>query len=1308
MAAIAIDEGWLRPPSAAVAPSTVVNNAIRSHQKRMTSVNPPRQCLLAKHQLAGSVNESVLESALHPTAFAGAIRPKGTVWYLATIGKTRWRNPFVGIEIPKAPPRKPGQPKRMKDVRPKPAASASEKKGKSKAAAPAPVKIRLVLGQGSGVNTSADVELEEFSEAGSSNGRSRSTSRRSSMTPQSALPLAPHRPTATRRIRNLMDSSDESDTSDSEMELDGPVVTKPIKIRKDRPPPLPISGHTTSRQFIPPLHPRSLGSPFLDWGTAVSPTLSSALLPAARDPHFPSHSLDNAFWADRPVLDPFAALETSSSSSEDEMREPTEWGGSSSILIRGTDGEDAKTGWTADVEETVKEATEALRVLFPMSLGEDDGDSDDQMHLNRLDNRPTMSDTSSMAESVSTAKATTGPLRSAELAANVALAAWNGHASPGASPNLRSAHQFLPSVMIDSPTQHLSKLNHSFDAGDMEVEEWLDESGELPVKADDSDVEFDADLGSNIGDVATPEHDRQLHTAAWAREAAASSSFRLKEEVADYPSPLTTESDEISAAEYRASRASSTGSHTPSSGLSELPPYEIDAERLLRPDIEEIILGPESVSMEELDGWLPVTGKESKTPQRSRSARKNKERNDPMRCSGSWGGIGVGSLIFGGQPISQIDTTKITPGAGTRQRSNRSTRRHPSSTRTPQIIRTAPDSLPTTPADIESVPTPLADEWDMEMDAIGPADLDAACAEAEAREERHRRACREKAEQQKALMEAYKQKVREGQMLGRSPNDVTPPEGWERASPWSEYVSGPWGSSDSMVHTPSALSPMALHMSALSLDTPRYGSMDPKALISPPLLPSAVGMMEEVMSQAEVDAAMSIPNKLTMPTAQQSSVSPTLSTPVAIAPAPAGSVYKAIAKAPSTSGTQPVPIAPASTESRLAPKKETALPSPADGSATSKPAGHPSATTVAPLKPALNSASGPASAPVSRTRTPPVTATQTTAAPRKIVSPVTAGASTSMAPPPPKPQGAITKRLCPGIDACVVDNIPVYAHIWENKGVKHTVLRRLDTDFVNANTLLLALGVPQSQIGEKLRFSTTWTSSRHNVSPYSRNGVLHSPGVPGVWVHFSEARELARRHMLDKTSPLSSILREDLFQLVSALTHLGDLANEQFALLANIDSNHTVAESFGLPVSLTSMTAVGPADTQFVGKAHPDAGAGPNTALSASSGHSKSTPNLTSLSTGPVPAPAPAATPNPTIRPTPAPVLQKGPLVRAAPPTPPDGCPQPKRRRATMSLAGELSPLAKITSSAAPVKKPPVRATRASIAGDTPKPKVSK
>ncbi len=110
-----------------------------------------------------------------------------------------------------------------------------------------------------------------------------------------------------------------------------------------------------------------------------------------------------------------------------------------------------------------------------------------------------------------------------------------------------------------------------------------------------------------------------------------------------------------------------------------------------------------------------------------------------------------------------------------------------------------------------------------------------------------------------------------------------------------------------------------------------------------------------------------------------------------------------------------------------------------------------------------------------------------------------------------------------------------------------------------------------------------------------------------------------------------------------------------------------------------------------------------NAALTVSA-NSKSAPDLTALSASASERPRPAA------------IAQvKGPLIRAAPTTP-EGCPQPKRRRATMSLAGEIAPLAKI--SPAPgsataiglppigIKKAPVRATRASIAGDTPKPRM--
>lgn len=80
---------------------------------------------------------------------------------------------------------------------------------------------------------------------------------------------------------------------------------------------------------------------------------------------------------------------------------------------------------------------------------------------------------------------------------------------------------------------------------------------------------------------------------------------------------------------------------------------------------------------------------------------------------------------------------------------------------------------------------------------------------------------------------------------------------------------------------------------------------------------------------------------------------------------------------------------------------------------------------------------------------------------------------------------------------------------------------------------------------------------------------------------------------------------------------------------------------------------------QFVPRRHP-----PST--STTSTNSKSTPNASSLST-PVPVP-----PANHIRSTSSGVSAatngpKGPLVRTAPATPPDGCPQSKRRRATIS-----------------------------------------
>lgn len=1145
IAAIAIDEGWLRPPSAAVVPSTVINNAIRAHQKRASIANPPRPSLLNKHQLAGSVNESVLESALHPAAFSGLTRPKGSFWYLAHVAKVKWKNPFAGIEIPKAPPRKPGPPKRtVEKSKPKPIAP---QKSKSKSAAAIPPKVRLVIRP----NSQNDAD-DAASEAESSSNGSRDVSRSASLAPvvPATAPIPINRMNTARNASTTIDSSDESDPSDSEPES-GPSsrIHRPVKLRRERPAPLPLSMSNSSRITIPPHVSRSLGSPFLDWGSAIlpdSPILSSGLLPPPHASPFPSHSLDNTTWGVRHDHDRFASLETSSSSSDDEMRDSVDWGTVSGIMIRSAEegeGEDVKPVWSAEDEDSkIKEATDALRVLFPMSTTDDDVQLDDRVPFNQLDNRLTPSETSSITESNSTATLGRGPLKSADLASSLALATWNGVSSPVASPR-PSTVRMLPREAPDaSPTHHLSKLNDSFDASDMDVDEvWPD--GELPVRADDtsSDVELDPDMASNVGDMPTPEDDRQLHTAAWAREAAASTSFRVKDEVSDYPSPMTTESDDVSHADYRASRASSQDSNTPSSGLSDLPPYDIDPERLIaREDLETVLDGPESISMEELDGWFPGKGRPDKTPQRNRSnkAKQLKDRTDVSQCSGIWGGIGVGTL---GDLSSSVKITP--PGAGARSRNNRSAVRRKSSTRTPVITRTVVETLPTPPADNDQ-PVIKAISCDMDLDAIGPADLEAACAEAEAREERHRKACREKAENQKAFLEAYRQKVKEAQSAGQSTSDITPPEGWDRMSPWSDGAAGAWGSTDSInIQTPSALSPMALHMSALSLDTPMYQSMDPKALISPPLVPAVAAMVEDGLPSIDVAPRIPTPAKSIDRPAIAPAPGPTL---VPIAPAPAPSAPSRSASHP-TSATErrPVPIAikkePAGTAHSDQPKGLVAIAPARPASASDKPATPvPIAQKPSPaLKPIAPSVSG----------NKPKLAAAPAEAVKKPVTPATSGTSTPTSATGTKPRITITKPLCPGVDACVIDSIPVYAHVQENKGVKFTLLRRLDTDFgtcermileshadlpVNATTLLSAFGVPVGKHDEYLKVPSPWLAAHHIMGTHCiQSGSQHTPGVPGIWVPFVEAKELVKKLKVAETGLLANFLRADLFQLVS-------------------------------------------------------------------------------------------------------------------------------------------------------------------------------
>ncbi len=979
------------------------------------------------------------------------------MWYLMPAGKAKWRNPFDGLEIPKPPPRKPApKSKGSKENRGK-----EEKKMKGKAKYNGPVKIRLVLNSGA-----VPPEHDGASDVGSSSYGSRSQSRsRSGSALRSATPAGIAHPVPlhaakrlSRRVRDILDSSSGSDSSDSEMDVDpNPRPRKPSKsLRKGSPRPLAI----TNPPRLSHLPHRTNSSPFADLFFFGSPVLSAVPAYAQHAPTqispFPSHSLDNTSWAVRHDPDRSAGFETSSSSSDDEMRDPV-WGMASGVVIRGQD-EDDKAMWTAEDEEMkVKEATEALRVLFPLASPEDEVDVEPTYELNRLDNRPTQSDTSSLAESSSTATAqaiSKGQLRVLDAGAHMTCSAWTASSSPAPSPNIRAFANLAPDI---SPTQHLSKLSSSLDPDEMDIDEdkqWLDESGELPVKAEDSFS--DIDLGSTIGDAPTPEHDRHLHTAAWALEAAVSSSLRTKDEPLDYPSPLTTEPDDHSAMLSRGSRASST----PSSGSSELTPFEIESGHASRLSPEEIVVGPESVTVEELDGWLPVIqGKAEKTPR----GRHHKSRSHPQRCSGNWGGIGVGAALALHGKLPPFKTTPII-----RTRSIRlTTHRRRSS---PQAHR-----LPTPPRTDEQESEPEQEVIETD-DAIGTADLEQARVEAETREEQHRRACREKSEQQKALFEAYRQKVRES-------HDVASPEGlpttsgpWDQTSPWSDLASAPWGSSESInVTTPSALSPMVLHsISSLSLgnDLPPFpSSMDPKILLSPPIQPNAsMANIEEVMSQAEVEAVM---------------------TTIRNTPPPSSTVPTA---SPPTLSTSPSPMDEPSTSTSDAVTNIVDLPSTLPDDVT---------TSELP--------------------------------------------KTSMPPPPPKNQATFTKPLCPGVDACVVDNIPVYSLVSEIKGGKVVVLRRLDTDFgvpyfflmvlwmltslVNGTSLLAALGVPPGKYGEYLNVSSPTLGSHRTVSG-SVAGAKHSLGVPGVWVQLVEAREYAKKLNLGEGTLLSNILRGDLFQQV--------------------------------------------------------------------------------------------------------------------------------------------------------------------------------
>ena len=822
IAEIAIDSGWMRPSRAIPAP-TIVNNLIRDHLKRCEKAEPPREPLLSKHQLTGSVNESVLEDALHPSAFESGLRPKGTVWYLTTIGRTKWKNPFDGIELPKPPPKKTTTAKpKPKDAKPK-KTDKDEKLAKGKDKSTPSVKIRLVF------NNSKLREADAVSSYGETS-RSVSESRSASVTP--SVPSLV-RPTSGRgRARRILDplESSDSDSSDTDASKSPHVrtVAKPFATRRLTPLALnsahsPRFGHVLQR-----VRAYSPHTPNSELFAPPAPNATST-----QHSPFPSHSLDNTFWT--PRANPSRnAYETSSSSSDDETREREgDWVHPPDVYIQGELGEDEdmpQSAWFLEQDGTVKEATDALRVLFPMTSPPTDKQEEPAVDLSKLDNRHAPSDTSSIADTSSSATARAmdrGQVK--QLAdASSALVISLITTSPVPSPQLKVFN--LPRLIADSPspTTHLSRLRNSMDMETMELDRlWLDDGGELPVKAEDTFSDVDA--VSAIGDAETPESDRQLKTAAWALEAAAANTsithLGVKQEPEDYPSPMTTEGSD----RYRSRASSADHSHSPSTGSSESTDMDIDSAHAakvhIHADIDQVNLGPESISIEELDGWMPS---QKMKPQRGR-----KRRSDPTRISGNWGNIGVGLL----SAIESISPPAPVPQTTKRTRAKTSRR---SSTRSQ--VRAA--SVP-----LEAIRS--SDLFELDPDCIGPDDLETARAEAEAREERIRAAHRERNERQSALLNAFKDAV------------TTDDSSLSTPAAFSDTTSWP-------VDTPSILSPMLLQgVSTLSLSdvmvSPPYSAVDPKALKSPPLLAEApkqveasqTTMLDEVMSQAEVEAVTS-------------------------------------------------------------------------------------------------------------------------------------------------------------------------------------------------------------------------------------------------------------------------------------------------------------------------------------------------------------------------------------------------------------------------------------------------------------------
>lgn len=1249
LASIAFERGWLRPPSIAVAPSTMIQNAIRMHQSRCAKATPPRKPLVTKYQLAGSTAEAVLAPALHPNAFENSLRPKGPVWYLSPeVGRAKWRNPFSGLVVPKAPARKPTakpKAKSKKEAKKEKRGSKESTPADSDAAVPR-LKLRV---QPTDEATGHDSDLE-----GSSRISSRSMTVDSVEAPPPTLLPPPLLVSSTpvrkqRRRRNVLDSSD-SESSDSDEEVPASrqrqarriVLPPSVAAVGTRPPPSSRSSQS------------SLGALFFSPVT----TGPLPLPPVSLASPFPHHSLDNTIWAARNNLQTIA-LDASSSSSDDELCD--DWGTNSGLMIK---ADDELLTWTQDEDPKLSEATTAMQELFPYE--------ESMIHhepvYNQLDNHPTASETSSVTDASTLNAVYQGKLKNAACPA--ALPAW-ALSSPVSSPNL--VGRSLP-VVETSPTQYLARVREYDRSMDMDVdvtpneEAWLDESGQLPVHAEDSfsDVEF----GSTVGDLPTPECERHIQTAVWARETAETAGLIVKQEPEDYyPSPAaTTASNDDSSLVFQGSRESTASAQSPSSG-SELTPYEYsDSDHGA-----EFLVGPESIGMDELDDWLPY--KTERTPLRGRRA----ARNDPSRCSGSWGGIGVVPPI--------LPSTKATPPPLVRKRSlrscsrrnNRSTPRK-TETRLPPTQTPAPEEVVVLEAPVDLKPETI--EIDLEYeDAIGADDLEQARVEAEAREEEHRAQKRAEAEENRRRWQACRRAFADAANGGSgSVSPVATPSGsvsldTSTSTPWLENSGGIWSSSESVpdLLTPSCMSPLALQITPMATEK---ASLDLQVLMSPPANPNLM-ILDSVLSQAEIDAAnASLPPPQPVPqpalpaAAPAPTVSPKLSPKlspkispkispklspkiakrhIAIAPAPEKKIAPKIAPRPEPK----VAPKPAQPETRVTPAPlaaPVARPTPVVVAPKPITAPVPLTPSAAPLAPAA--ASAPAIAtPISAPVPPPANAVvaapiptvaaaptpmtaPSTAAPTRTVSPVartttsspatssvisTSSASSSAASrsSTPSSSGGTTKRLLPGIDACVIDNLPCYSHVYElPNGNKCTVLRRLDTDFVNGTALLTAVGVPADKQIKLLQAPGPTVQSHRSVPLISPQGQQHAAGVPGVWIPLVTARDVARKLGLrDGKNLLSNILREDLFQL--------------FKELAGISLRHTTSTEFGVP---------------FVTQPH---------------------------LRKPVPQSRPMASslPDPSALRVAAP---KSPLVRG-PVAPPEGVPQAKRRRSTV-VAGQSGP----------------------------------